>query len=371
MRYITPSEAVLTQPPSFQKTETNQSDIITAVLQSAGIDCINCGTVNAPQLTTYYYNLVNVLDINKINRLINPLQAALNAPVRSVNTPHAHVAFEVPKHTPDIVHFKTALLTQSFAEASYSTALLGRDTINMNVTIDIEKAPHVLIAGATGAGKSVLLNTMITSQLFKTTPTWTRFIMIDVKQVELTKYDGIPHLVQPVITNPVQAVQALEMACNIMDKRYRAMRRKGIKKMERDKLIIVIDELADLMIKSKKEVENYIVRIAQLGRAAGIHLIIATQRPTVNIITGMIKANIPCRIALQTASTRDSMNILDHKGAEQLQGRGDALLKTSSAVREIRFQSAYIDENDIESVVQHWRQFRKKSIFDIFKRLVP
>jgi S-DNA-T family DNA segregation ATPase FtsK/SpoIIIE len=226
------------------------------------------------------------------------------------------------------------------------------------VVLSVADMPHILIAGATGSGKSVLLNSMIVSMLFSCTPETLNLVMIDPKKVEMSKYEGLPHLALPIIKNHADAVQALEDICAEMDNRYNLMAEKGFKKaseMGLANIVVVIDELADLMLTSKYECEQSIIRIAQLGRAAGIHLIIATQRPTVNVITGLIKSNIPCKIALQTSSMRDSITILDHKGAETLTGKGDALLKLPDRVEEIRFQSAYISDEDIENIVNYWK----------------
>ena len=236
--------------------------------------------------------------------------------------------------------------------------MLFRSSDNEALVLSVGDMPHILIAGATGSGKSVLLNSMIVSMLFSCTPTMMQFVMIDPKKVELSKYEGLPHLACPIVKNHSDAVQVLENVCAEMDNRYNRMAAEGFKKasdMGLPSLVVVIDELADLMLTSKYECEQSIIRIAQLGRAAGIHLIIATQRPTVNVITGLIKSNIPCKIALQTSSIRDSITILDHKGAESLTGKGDALLKLPDRVEEIRFQSAYISDTDIESVVNYWR----------------
>ena len=191
-----------------------------------------------------------------------------------------------------------------------------------------------------------------------------QLVMIDPKKVELSVYDGLPHLAVPVIKDFAGAVRHLQGLCNFMDRRYELMAQRHARNAAEcgfPSIVVVIDELADLMLTSRYEVEDSVIRLAQLGRAAGIHLVIATQRPTVNVITGLIKSNIPCRIALQTASMRDSMNILDHKGAEQLTGKGDALLKLPDRVEEIRFQSAYTSTEDIERIVRYWQLEKSKT----------
>ena len=217
--------------------------------------------------------------------------------------------------------------------------------------------PHVLIGGTTGGGKSVLLNSMITSLLFKHTPATLNFVMIDPKQVELSIYNKLPHLLRPIITDPYKAIDTLGYLCDLMEKRYSIMARKGAKtatEIGLPSILVIADEFSDLMVVSKKAVENGIVRIAQLGRAAGIHLIISTQQPTVNTVTGLIKANIACRIALKTATVSNSMVILDRKGAERLTGKGDALLKLPGEVNPIRFQAPLIETADISPVVKYW-----------------
>ena len=251
------------------------------------------------------------------------------------------------------------MLTTTFQDHTpHLRTCLGCNSNNKAVVLSVGDMPHILIAGATGSGKSVLLNSMIISMLYSCTPATMQMVMIDPKKVELSKYEGLPHLSCPIVKNHNDAVQTLENVCAEMDSRYDRMAAEGYKKasdMGLPSMVVIIDELADLMLTSKYECEQSIIRIAQLGRAAGIHLIIATQRPTVNVITGLIKSNIPCKIALQTSSIRDSITILDHKGAESLTGKGDALLKLPSQVEEIRFQSAYVSDADIESVVHYWR----------------
>ena len=370
--YTTPSAAVLESSPISTPSEIYNGADIAAFITAAGAPCQCVQVVDAPQLTTYHINLVDVCDLSKVKKTLAPLAAVLHETITQATSDTAHFALQISKAQPRTIYFRDALLTQTYNQASRTSALLGVDTHNYSLPLDITKAPHILIAGATGSGKSVLLNSMITSLLYKSTPATLQFVMIDPKQVELTQYVGLPHLAQAPVTSPVEAVETLQRVCATMDTRYKQMRSKRVRsvsewnerfpKKKMPRIVVVIDELADLMLTSKKAVEAHIVRIAQLGRAAGIHLIVATQRPTVNVITGLIKANIPCRIALQTASQRDSINILDHAGAEKLQGRGDALLKLPDQVREIRFQAAYCSESDIANTVEHWRDEAKPRI---------
>lgn len=247
-----------------------------------------------------------------------------------------------------------SLCWESYTESSNSTCALGRSEYN-NVVLDIAKAVHVLIAGAAGSGKSVLMHDIICSLMFKNTPNTARFLMIDPKMVEFSFYEGSPMLWRPVVTETEDALKALEDACVEMDRRYSVLRQMHLRNIEGTnipRLYIVIDELADLMYTSKKRAEASIVRLAQKGRAAGIHLIIATQHPVVKVVTGIIKANITCRIALHTATGSDSRVILDHYGAELLRGAGDAIIKYPDRIEEIRFQAGYISDAEIESIAQ-------------------
>jgi DNA segregation ATPase FtsK/SpoIIIE, S-DNA-T family len=258
---------------------------------------------------------------------------------------------------------RTVTLLQTIATQHWSahrtptSAALGIDHDGTPVYIDVAKMPHMLIAGATGSGKSVALDAILCSLLYCAAPSQVQLVLIDPKRVELGAYAGLPHLAKPIITDTAEAIKTLQQAEAAMDNRYKAMSRG---KEPGPRLVIVIDELADLMLTSRKAVEHSIVRIAQLGRAAGIHLILATQKPLVSVVTGLIQANTPCKLALQTASTSDSVRILGHKGAESLLGRGDALLKLPDRVQEIRLQCAYTSETDVAAVVHYWRYDAKR-----------
>ena len=332
---------------------------IAKVITGCGCACDCIETVSAPQITTYHFKLHNIMDITKLKKPIAVLSAMLHIAVTQTQSNSGHFALIIPKNERRILTLRECILTKNFNSFPPSLrTCLGADCNNASVVLSVKDMPHILIAGSTGSGKSVLLNSIIISLLYSCTPACARFIMIDPKKVELSKYEGLPHLEKPIIKDHSSAVAALEDVCNTMDKRYAVMSEKGCKKASEiglPPIVVIIDELADLMLTSKYECEQSIIRIAQLGRAAGIHLIIATQRPTVNVITGLIKSNIPCKIALQTASIRDSINILDHKGAETLLGKGDALLKLPDRVEEIRFQSAFVSDTDIENVVNYWK----------------
>ncbi len=256
------------------------------------------------------------------------------------------------------VTLKQTIATQHWsAHRTPSSAALGIDEAGIPVYIDIARMPHILIAGATGSGKSVALDAILCSLLYCASPSQAQLVLIDPKRVELGAYAGLPHLAKPIITDTAQAIQTLKQVEAAMDNRYNAMSQG---KAPGPRIVIVIDELADLMLTSRKTVEHSIVRIAQLGRAAGIHLILATQKPLVSVVTGLIQANTPCKLALQTASTTDSVRILGHKGAEKLLGRGDALLKLPDRVQEIRLQCAYTSDQDIAAIVNYWKYDAKR-----------
>lgn len=354
--YITPSATILPDHKPPEAATIIAGENIAGVLSNK-IPCIFISAAAAPQLVTYHFELENPLDLPKIKRFIPGLAAAFHTEMELAPSETGHFALQVVRSERSILYFKTALLTKTFDGAPGLSALLGVDTNNRPLTLNIQKMPHVLIGGTTGGGKSVLLNGIITSLLFKHTPETLKFIMIDPKQVELSIYNRLPHLLTPIVTDPYKAVNTLGGLCDLMNKRYNTMARKGAKTAAEIGLpfiVVVIDELSDLMITSKKTVEASIIRIAQLGRAAGIHLIISTQQPTVNVITSLIKANISCRIALKTATVSNSMVVLDRKGAEKLTGKGDALLKLPEEVTPIRFQAPIIESADITPVVKYW-----------------
>jgi DNA segregation ATPase FtsK/SpoIIIE, S-DNA-T family len=332
-------------------------EYIAALLDRIGLPCTPAGHTSGAQIATYHYNLIDIKDHSKAARAVKALSMALRTPCAVVPSDRAHFAVQVARADRDTVTLRRVVSALP-ADRTPTTAALGQDDAGRPVMIDIAKMPHMLIAGATGSGKSVALNTILCSMLYCAMPTMTQFVMIDPKQVELSAYAGLPHLAAPIITSASEAVQTLQSVNAAMDKRYKAMARKRTKSGTEagyPRMVVVIDELADLMLVSKKAVEESIIRIAQLGRAAGIHLLVATQKPVVSVVTGLIQGNIPAKLALQTASTSDSVRILGHKGAESLLGRGDAWLKLPDRVQEQRIQCAYTSSDDIAAIVHYWQ----------------
>lgn len=359
-KYWTTPDINLLSTSENKTTDTiYKGEDIASFITGCGVPCNFLEVVSAPQIATYHFNLNNILDITKLRKPIAALSATVHCSVTQSSSTIGHFALVIPKNQRKITTLRECMLTTTFDNFKKPIrTCLGVDCYNRSIPLSVAAMPHILIAGATGSGKSVLLNSMIISMLYSATPNTLQFVMIDPKKVELSKYEGLPHLACPIAKDHQTAVRTLEAVCNTMDRTYKAMAAEGYKNaldMGLPSIVVVIDELADLMLTSKYECEQSIIRIAQLGRAAGIHLIIATQRPTVNVITGLIKSNIPCKIALQTSSIRDSITILDHKGAENLTGKGDALLKLPDRVEEMRFQSAYTTDEDIERVVNYWK----------------
>ena len=345
-----------------EQSEILCPDNIAQVLGQAGLPCTPAGHTSGAQITTYHYNLISLKDHSKAARAVRALSAALHTPCSLIPSDRAHIAVQVARAERDMVILRDTVQHMT-ADRTPTTAALGMDDAGRPVIIDIATMPHMLIAGATGSGKSVALNTILCSMLYCATPVMTQFVMIDPKQVELSAYAGLPHLAAPIVTSAGEAVKTLASINIAMDRRYKVMARKGTKSGAEagfPRMVVVIDELADLMLVSKKAVEQSIIRIAQLGRAAGIHLIVATQKPVVSVVTGLIQGNIPCKLALQTASTSDSVRILGHKGAERLLGRGDALLKLPDRVQETRIQCAYTSESDIAAIVNYWQHDAKR-----------
>ena len=348
----------------------NNSRRLAETLTSFGVDATPGDVVHGPSVTRYEFVLDQGVKLSKITNLADDIALALGATgVRIAPIPDkiSVVGIEVPNKQVTPVLIRDVIESRDFVEHRSKTAFsLGRDIGGRNVIGDIEKLPHVLIAGTTGSGKSVCTNSLIISLLYKSTPDEVRFIMVDPKMVELAPYNGIPHLLIPVVTDPKKAAGALQWAVFEMMKRYKTFSEYGVKKLEefnklartRDELetlpsvVVVIDELADLMLVAAKEVEESICRVAQMGRAAGVHLVIATQRPSADVITGLMKANIPSRIAFAVASSLESRIILDTTGAEKLVGKGDMLYAPLGAGKPQRVQGCFISPEEIDEVVR-------------------
>mgnify|MGYP000756414298 FL=1 len=340
-------------------------------LRSFGVDATPGDVVRGPAITRYEYVLDQGVKLSKITNLSDDIALALGASgVRIAPIPEkiSVVGIEVPNKSVSPVLIRDVIESRTFTRHKSPVAFaVGRDIGNQDIVGDIAKLPHVLIAGTTGSGKSVCTNSLIISLLYKSSPEDVRFIMVDPKMVELAPYNGIPHLLIPVVTDPKKAAGALQWAVYEMMKRYKTFSEVGVKKLEeynalarnREDLphmasvVVVIDELADLMLVAAKEVEESICRVAQMGRAAGMHLVIATQRPSSDVITGLMKANIPSRIAFAVASSLESRIILDATGAEKLVGRGDMLYAPLGSGKPIRVQGCYITPEEIERVVDY------------------
>ena len=351
-----------------RELETNANTIVEA-LRSFGVQTKCIGTCRGPSVTRYELQPAAGVKISKITGLADDIALNLASSGIRIEAPIPNkpaVGIEVPNKIRDTVPFRQLIESNEIAEKkSKLAAVLGKDISGEIVIADIAEMPHLLIAGTTGSGKSVCVNSIIMSILFRSKPEEVRFIMIDPKAVEFMAYNGIPHLLIPVVTDPKKAAGALNWAVGEMLKRYSmfseynvrnihgynslADKDPDMKKMEQ--IVIFIDELADLIMASKNEVEDSICRLAQMARAAGMHLVIATQRPTVDVVTGLIKANIPSRIALKVSSGMDSRVIMDEQGAEKLLGKGDMLFKSVSMPKPTRVQGCWISDKEVERVV--------------------
>ena len=347
----------------------NNSRRLAETLKSFGVDARAGDVVRGPSVTRYEFTLDQGVKLSKITNLADDIALALGASgVRIAPIPDkiSVVGIEVPNKLVSAVHIRDVLESHEFTQHKSSVAFaVGKDIAGNNIIGNIAKLPHVLIAGTTGSGKSVCTNSLIVSLLYKSTPDEVRFIMVDPKMVELAPYNGIPHLLIPVVTDPKKAAGALQWAVYEMMKRYKLFSERNVKDLagynalaaadetlkKLPSVVVVIDELADLMLVAAKEVEESICRVAQMGRAAGMHLVIATQRPSADVITGLMKANIPSRIAFAVASSLESRIILDTTGAEKLVGRGDMLYAPLGEGKPRRVQGCFISAEEIDRVV--------------------
>lgn len=354
--------------------EANRGDvkqnasIIEKTLASFGIKARVVEVNYGPAVTQYALEIALGTKLSKITGLATDLALALAAPTGQIRIEapiagRALVGVEVPNHSAQFVTLRTMLASDRMKKIPSKIAVaLGLNVAGQEVVADIAKMPHVLIAGSTGSGKSVAINTFMCSILFRASPAEVKFILVDPKRVELTGYNDIPHLLTPVIVEPKKVVSALKWACAEMDNRYKRLAEAGVKNLDAynelagfqalPSIVIVIDELADIMLFAPAEVEESITRLAQMARAVGIHLVLATQRPSVDVITGLIKANVPTRIAFNVSSMMDSRVILDSPGAEKLLGKGDMLYVPPDQAKPTRIQGTFVSEPEIRRLVE-------------------
>ncbi|HOP73875.1 MAG TPA: DNA translocase FtsK [Bacillota bacterium] len=348
----------------------DQSRQLEETLAQFGVQAKVIEVHHGPVITRYDLQPAPGVKVSRIVNLTDDLALALAARGLRLEAPipgKSAIGIEVPNKESQIVSFRDMLESKVFWETGKLSVALGMDIAGEVVMADLGKMPHLLVAGATGSGKSVCVNTIIMSILFKAFPNEVKFIMIDPKMVELSMYNGIPHLMAPVVTEAKKAAGVLKLVVDEMERRYKMFAEARVRELDKYNaqlpegeeplpyIVVIIDELADLMMVAPVEVEDSICRIAQMARATGIHLVIATQRPSVDVITGLIKANVPSRIAFAVSSQIDSRTILDAVGAERLLGRGDMLFSPVGSMKPRRVQGALVVDKDIEAVIEHWK----------------
>ncbi len=372
-KYKIPSLDLLNSPTNKfnvndEKEIRNNGRIIEETMKNFGIDSTITQINKGPTITCYELSPAPGIKLSRIVSLSDNIALSLASSDIRIEAPipgKSAVGIEVPNKVKDSVLLKELLQSKEYIDIESSLPLaLGKDVSGKTIVSSIDKMPHLLIAGATGSGKSVCINTIIMNILYKSSPDDVKLLLIDPKVVELNVYNGIPHLLIPVVTEAKRAAFALNWAVEEMEKRYKLFAKNGVrditsynKKIDQNEtekipmIVIIIDELADLMMVAAQEIEDYICRLAQMARAAGMYLIVATQRPSVDVITGTIKANIPSRISFAVSSQIDSRTILDMAGAEKLLGKGDMLFYPSFYSKPVRLQGAFIGENEVEKIV--------------------
>ena len=366
--YHLPSLDLLDSPPPLEARQikedlTNNAHILEDTLEDFGISVKVTNIERGPVITRYELQPAPGIKLNRIVALNDDIALTMKAQSVRIVAPipgKGRVGVEVPNMQSSFVYLKEVLASSEFQEsASKLTLVLGKDIAGQPVVTDLSEMPHLLIAGTTGSGKTVCVNALILSMLFRAAPSELKFLMVDPKMVELAPFNGLPHLLCPVVTEARKASAALNWVVDEMEERYRLFAKLGVRNIEayNEKqemipyIVVIIDELADLMVVSRDQIENAITRLAQLSRAVGIHLVLATQRPSVDVVTGVIKANFPARISFKVASKVDSRTVLDMNGADKLLGKGDMLFLRPGESKLIRAQGSLVSDKEIERVV--------------------